>query len=649
MARPDRDIILNTDPDTAQQMFTALAELSTDFIGICDMQYKPIYLNPAGRRMIGLASLDALCRVEIKDFFFPEDRDFVYQEFFPRVLREGSSQIEIRFRHVKTGEALWMLYNVFTLRDANGKPIAMSTISHDITERKQAEDRLRESEMRLNAFLSNGAVIAWIKDEDGQHIFLSQNYERRFGVSFSDWQGKTDYELWPLAVAEQFRQNDLFVLASCRAIEVVEEAYNTDDGSRSWWLNTKFPFTDAAGRRYVGGVGVDITERKAVEAALKQSEEALHEVDRHKNEFLATLAHELRNPLVPIRNAVHILKLKATHDPALQRARDLIDRQLQHMVRLIDDLLDISRISQGKLELRKARILLAKILEQVVEITRSQLASAGHTLTLALPPEPIYLDADPIRLEQIFLNLLNNACKYTAKGGKIDLTVTREESVVVVSISDTGRGILPEHLQRIFEMFTQLDSSLEHGQNGLGIGLSLVRELVEMHGGTIYAQSEGLGRGSKFTVRLPVIAETVSDAAISREDRDDNLTSGNYRILIVDDNQDSTDSLALLLQLEGYTVELVYDGIEALRMAEWRKPEVILLDLGIPKLNGYEVARQLRLQPWGKSMVLIAHTGWGTKEDIQRSQDAGFDYHLTKPVDPVVLMELLKRVFTINV
>jgi CheY-like chemotaxis protein/two-component sensor histidine kinase len=349
------------------------------------------------------------------------------------------------------------------------------------------------------------------------------------------------------------------------------------------------------------------------------------------------LAHELRNPLAPIRNSVQIFRAIGPPTSELQWATEVIDRQVHQLTRLVDDLLDVSRITRGQIELRKERVELAPILNQAVESTRALYKHLSHELTVSLPFQPIDLDADPARLTQVVGNLLNNACKFTDKGGRIWLEAEQEGSQAVIRVRDRGIGIAAEHLPRIFDMFIQVDTSLERSRDGLGIGLTLVRTLVELHGGTVEARSEGLGRGSEFVVRLPVLLEaTEPRAAAGVEPR-----AASRRIMIVDDNEDGAESLAMMLRLVGHETLTANDGQEAIEAAERFRPDAMLLDIGLPRLNGYEVCRRIREQPWGKQLVLVAVTGWGQEEDLHRSQAAGFDAHLVKPVDRESLGRLL--------
>jgi signal transduction histidine kinase/ActR/RegA family two-component response regulator len=380
--------------------------------------------------------------------------------------------------------------------------------------------------------------------------------------------------------------------------------------------------------------------RQSIELQRKMRD-ALTESDRRKDEFLATLAHELRNPLAPIRSATHILRAMLPPTPQLHWARDVIDRQVTQMARLIDDLMDVSRITRGVFDLRREHVALDEVIRGAVETSRPLIDASGHELVVHLPPESLYLDADTIRLAQVFANLLNNAAKYTAPGGRIAVSVAREPALVSVTVQDSGIGIPTDMLTRVFEPFTQLDRSLERSRGGLGIGLALARRLVEMHGGTIEAHSSGPGEGSRFVVRLPLSAQQGIPRPPSHESRVPTPAVGRHRILVADDNSDSATSLSILLNEAGYEVRTAGNGVQALETAEQFRPDIALLDIGMPQLNGYDVARQLRKQPWGRRALLIAVTGWGGADHRQQTTQAGFDHHLTKPVDPAALTRLL--------
>jgi CheY-like chemotaxis protein/nitrogen-specific signal transduction histidine kinase len=385
-------------------------------------------------------------------------------------------------------------------------------------------------------------------------------------------------------------------------------------------------------------VSQDVTERKRLEQNLRKLAADLSEADRRKDEFLATLSHELRSPLAPLGNVLEVWK--RTDDPeTLRRVRATMERQLGQMVRLVDDLLDLNRITHNRLELRRRRVELGTVIQQALEASRPLCDSLGHELRVTLPAEPYWLDADPARLAQVFGNLLNNACKYTNPGGKIALTAGRSGDEAIVSVRDSGTGIPADQLERIFEMFTQAaNPHTSHG--GLGIGLTLVKRLLEMHGGSIEARSEGRDRGSEFIVRLPLLRE--EQAVASGTSGRETVEPQRRRILIVDDNEDSAASLAMLLEIAGNETYTAHDGLEAITLAEAHRPDVVLLDIGLPKLSGHAVCRQLREREWGKGITLIALTGWGQEEDRRKSHDAGFDGHLVKPVDYQALSELLR-------
>jgi signal transduction histidine kinase len=359
---------------------------------------------------------------------------------------------------------------------------------------------------------------------------------------------------------------------------------------------------------------------------------------RRKDEFLATLAHELRNPLAPIRNGLQILQIAGNDRAAQERARAIVERQVAQMVRLIDDLLDLSRINRGKVELRKERVDVAVVVQNALETSRPILEQRGHELRVDLPPEPLFVEADVTRLSQVFSNLLNNAAKYTEPGGRIALTVERRGGEAAVGVRDNGVGIPAHMLLQIFDMFTQVDRSLERSQGGLGIGLSIVKHLVEMHGGTIEARSQGHKLGSEFVVRLP--AAKPLDRKAPQDDAGQHepaLPRTHLRVLVADDNADSASSLALMLEILGHEVRTAQDGQEAVEAAEAFRPDVILLDIGMPRMNGYDACRRLREQPWGAGVFIAALTGWGQDEDKRRSREAGFDRHIVKPVEPAAL------------
>jgi two-component system CheB/CheR fusion protein len=428
-------------------------------------------------------------------------------------------------------------------------------------------------------------------------------------------------------------------------------------GRKAMLLNAR-RFVQESGQRPLTLLAIqDVTQRKELERALNLRVEELAAADRSKNEFLALLAHELRNPLAPLRNAVQVLENPAADTTAAEQARDMLSRQIQNMSRLIEDLLDVSRITRGEVRLRKERIELVVFLKRAVELIQHLVETRGQKLAVSLPSEPVYLDADPTRMDQIFGNLLNNASKFTPSGGHLWVTADLESDgsespgEIVVRVRDDGAGMAPETLPRVFDLFMQADRSYERTGGGLGIGLTLVRRLVELHGGSVEAQSEGLGQGSELVVRLPILPqrstepERSGDPAISLA-AGSTLSPGAalpYRVLVVDDNADAAESLALLLRFQGHEVEVAFDGPSALDTAGSFHPDVVLLDIGLPGLDGYQVASQLRQRHGTSKALLVALTGYGQEDDQRLAREAGFDHHLTKPVDPQVIYELLAR------
>ena len=384
--------------------------------------------------------------------------------------------------------------------------------------------------------------------------------------------------------------------------------------------------------------GVVLVFRDAT--AAREAARALREADRRKDDFLAVLAHELRNPLAPIRQAAMIARSGAATEAQLSWSQSVIDRQVGHMARLLDDLLDVSRITRGKLEVRKSRVELSAVLDAAIETARPLLDARHHTLTTDLAADPIVLDADPLRLAQVIANLLTNAAKYTDPHGKLAIIARRREDRLVLSVADNGHGLRREDLVRVFDMFVQVGSPLERTEGGLGIGLALAKGLVELHGGTIEARSAGLGQGSEFVVTLPVGSPAEPIGSGTQDDVPRAGRSGHLRIVVADDNHDAAKTLATLLELEGHAVEVAYSGERALGLIEASKPDLALLDIGMPGLNGYEVARRIREQQHGGCITLIAVTGWGQAQDRERARQAGFDHHLVKPIDSSVLLAL---------
>ena len=473
--------------------------------------------------------------------------------------------------------------------------------------------------------------LAWIKDLQGRDVYANDAAEMAFHTSRAKLYGKTDDEIFPPETAAQFRENDRRALASGTGEQAIETLKH-GDGVLHYSLVSKFPLPGPDGEAVlVGGVAIDITE-------LKRAEEALRESDRRKDEFLATLAHELRNPLAPIQSSLEMMGHSVRAGGGWEQDYEVVTRQVHHLTRLVDDLLDVSRISHGKIELRKQEVELSPFLERVLKTILPQIDERGLKLNVSLPTGPIRLEADPTRLEQILWNLLSNATKYTEPGGQIWLTAENEGDEVVLRVQDEGAGISPEVLPRVFDLFVQGERRNDQSRGGLGIGLSLVRMLVEMHGGTVTAHSEGLGQGSVFVVRMPAfrgdpVSEKTSERKLGLISPPIPKLQG-HRILIVDDNRVAANSLARLLrEVCKVDVRVGYDGPSALNMVDQFLPQVVLLDLDLPTMDGYEVARILRKQPATSGIHILALSGWGQEEDRRLSRAAGIDHHLLKPVE----------------
>ena len=529
-------------------------------------------------------------------------------------------------------------------------------LAHSLAMMRATEQALQKQSEWLRVTLSSIGDAVITTDLRGCVTSLNPVAERLTGWAEADAQGEPLERIFQIVDEGKRQPVENPALRALREGGVVGLANHTiliaKDGMEWAIDDSAAPIKDGQGA-ILGVVLIfrDVSERRRDEERLRRSEEqfrqlaeVLKESDRQKNEFLAMLAHELRNPLAPIRQGVEIFRAQSPAVPQLQWATDVIDRQVRQMTRLVDDLLDVSRITRGKIELRKKRVELSSIVESAVEASRPLLAERDHRLTVTLPPQPIELEADLARLSQVLLNLLHNAAKFMHRGGRVGLTVERQSDEVLIRVEDDGIGIPREMLSRIFEMFTQVDRSLDRCEGGLGIGLTLVKRLVELHGGTVEAKSAGPGKGSEFVVRLPVAttlpeAEAEPRAAAQMGERA--APPAGRRILVVDDNRDAADSLGMLLGLLGHEVHIAYDGLEAVRAVAAFQPAVVLLDIGLPKLDGYEAARQIREQEGGSGRVLVALTGWGQEEDRRLSREAGFDHHVTKPVEFAELKKLI--------
>ena len=518
-------------------------------------------------------------------------------------------------------------------------------LEQEICDRKRAQEALHQQREWWRVTLGSVADAVIVTDTQAQVVFMNAVAQALTGWTQNDATGRAvetvfhvvnenSYTPVPNRVHQVLRRGLAVDLASNTVLIAKDQTERHIDDIASPILDDN--------RTMLGVILVfrDITERKRMENETKRQAEVLQEADRRKDEFLALLAHELRNPLAPIQNAVHIMRQCGAENPQLRWARDVVERQVQLMARLVDDLLDVSRITRGKIQLREEQVNLVAVVARAVETSRPLIEERHHELTVSLPSEPVRLRADPARLEQILVNLLNNAAKYTEHNGHVWLTIRQTGAEVEVRVEDNGVGIRMDMMARIFDPFVQAERALNRSQGGLGIGLTLVRRLVEMHGGSIVASSAGPNRGSEFIVRLPARADT----AESEVDEDANQSlepSLVRRILVVDDNKDSAESLAMLLRTEGHEVFVASDGPTALEAAPDFRPDVMISDIGMPGMDGYELGRRLKALPGMEDVVLVALTGWGQESDRRNSREAGFDQHLVKPVKFDVLSKLL--------
>ena len=647
----------------SEEVFRLLVEGSRD--------YAIFMLDPTGH----IVSWNAGAQ-NIKGYTAGEIIGKHFRTFYPEAdIRAGKPEMELDvamrmgtyaeegWRLRKDGSRFWASVLITALFHPDGKLRGFSKVTRDQTGRKEAEEQARRlaaetaareeaerssrileeqrEQLRVTLESIGDAVIA--TDLHGRVTLLNSVAQRLVGWSQKEAAGK------PLTDVFNIRNDQTGVPAENPAVQVMRKgvvvglANHTVLVSRDGTVrpidDSAAPILDRDGK-LTGVVLVfrDVTERRRLESEIQARMAELAEADRKKDEFLAVLSHELRNPLAPLRNA--LMLLQQTKDPAqTAETLELMERQLGHVVHIVGDLLDLNRISRGTLGLRRQAVTLSQVLEDALVTSRPRMERSGHRVELRLPDEPIWLDADPTRVAQVFANILNNAAKYTDSAGIIRITARTEDNKAVVSVKDNGIGISPEMLPRVFEMFTQINPSREGSQGGLGIGLSLVRRLVELHGGKVEARSEGVGRGSEFLVRLPLRGAPAEVEAPAPPPR---RAAVRRRILVVDDNADAATSLAQLLTLFGHTTRTAFTGLEALAIGAEFQPDAIVLDIGLPGLNGYDTCRKVREGSWGRDCFIVASTGWGQTEDRRQSAEAGFNVHMVKPVDPVELARLVE-------
>jgi len=566
----------------------------------------------------------------------PDDIEATRKAWRDAVARKREFETEMRLRRHDAAYR-WFLARAMPLRDEEGEVTCWFGASTDIEDQRRVTQALRVSEQRASLAMDLAKVSTWSWNPRDHRITGDARWYAMLGVD-------PDTELDLERIGRRIHHQDwprvragLLATLQPGSDGAFSEEYRWlhHDGSTHWaTVRGQMLYRDGPeGRQPLRMIGsaIDVTDRR-------NTEEALRDADRRKDEFLATLAHELRNPLAPLRTSLHILRMEVG-EADRHRLHAVMERQVTQLVRLVDDLLEVSRITRGKIALHKERVAVADIVDQAVETSRPLLDAAHHQLELDLPAEPMLLDADPVRMAQVLSNLLNNAAKYTEPGGRIVLAARRDGADVVLRVQDNGAGIPPEQLPHVFDLFAQADRTLHRAQGGLGIGLTLVRQLVELHGGSVRAHSAGIGQGSCFEVRLPAGEAATSASPVPSRMR--TMAAQSCRVLVVDDNREHTDALALFLRIAGHDVRGVYDAAHALAEAATFAPEAVLLDVGLPDMDGFELCRQLRAQPEGEERVLVAITGWGQADDRRRSQDAGFDAHLVKPVDPDALLALV--------
>jgi len=547
-----------------------------------------------------------------------------------------------RFEH--QAQAMGSYFDVFAFRIGEADQHQVAVLFNDIRDRKNAEHALRLNQARLAAIFESLPIGIGELDPDGKVVIANKALSRFMPTGLMPSQDENQIDRWLSYHPDGSRLEGKDypgsrALRGEHIVSPVEMRFTQDDGTYIWTHVTAVPLKNSEGE-ITGHVSivVDIND-------LKLAEKALQQADQRKDEFLAMLAHELRNPMSIVRNGLSILELTSSDsDPVVLQTVTLMNRQVDHLVRLVDDLLDISRITQNKIELKKQRIELGTLVSDSVKAMSGQYEAAGKQLLVSPHSSGYYVLGDPTRLSQIVTNLLTNGLRYTGDNGQVLVSLSQQAEHVIIKVSDNGIGLTQDQLTSIFDLFVQADNSLGRSQGGLGIGLTLVQRLVQMHGGYVEARSHGLGRGTEFLVYLPIIAEPEQPVNSSTDALSDRRPG--QHILVIDDNVDATVLVTILLKLKGYEVDSRKNGMDGIRAAEAMRPAVILCDIGMPGMDGYETAQLIRQQPWGKSIPLIALTGYGQQEDKQLAKDAGFDGHLVKPVNVKDLIQLIDELLS---
>jgi len=614
----------------------AIVESSDDAIIGKTLDGRILSWNAAAERLFGYRAQEMIGRSITT--IIPAERLAEEREIIDRIRKGERVEHLETVRLTRDGHPVELSLTISPVRAITGEIIGASKVARQIGERKHAE-RL-QSQLAAIVESSDDAIVS--KTLDGIIQSWNSAASRIFGYAPEEAIGQPI----TLIIPDDLQSEERKIIAQLRAgkrVEHFDTERITKSGRRIPVSLTISPIHDADGV-VIGAskIARDISERRRAEEALRATEDALRVANQRKDEFMALLAHELRNPLAPIRYALAASRKSGATAEQRARSQEIIERQISHMSRLLDDLLNVARITRGALELRTTTLEFTTVLGTAIEAARPFLDAKQHTLSVELPSEAPRLTADPIRLAQVFSNLLINAAKYTDPGGKIRVAAHLEPDTLVVAIRDSGIGISAEMMPRLFEMFTQAQHALDRSQGGLGLGLALVRGIVQLHGGSVSAHSEGENLGSEFTVRLPLGGTCGAPQTTSRTPSE--VDGQRFKILIVDDNEDAAEMCATFLELAGHDVRRAHNGRSALAMAEAFGPRVALLDIGLPDLSGYEVARALRRAPWARDLLLVAVTGWGQDEDKQRALEAGFDHHLTKPIEPDQLERLLQSI-----
>ncbi|RZJ20407.1 MAG: response regulator [Haliea sp.] len=613
----------------------AILESITEGFYTLDRQWRFGYVNSEAHRILDREP-GSLTGQVIWDLY-PGLKGIAFEHNYHRTMFQRE---KVSFTAFYPDQARW--YDVTSFPAAEGMSVYFRNVTDQKTLEADQAQLIAESEQQRRIYetaLNSTPDFVYVFDRDHRAMYANDALLKTWGTD--DVRGKTWMELGYEQWHADMHDRELDQVINTRA-PIRGEIPFAGTGGRRIYDYIFAPVLGADGEvEAVAGTTRDITDRQAAEQAMREQAERLAESDRSKDEFLATLSHELRNPLAPLRNSIALLRRASHGEDRAAPIHDMMERQVNHLVRLVDELLELSRISRGTLSLRNERIELATVVRNALETTAPLLQAAGHELTVDLPPEPVWLDGDEVRLAQILTNLLDNAIKYTESGGRLAIRARAELGLAIITVSDNGMGIDAEALPRMFEMFSRGQRDSARTQGGLGIGLALSRRLAEMHQGTLDAHSDGPGRGSEFTVRLPLAAVAEAEEA-GRARHGANLAL--TRVLVVDDNHDAGDSLAMILEMLGAEVRVARGGAEALEIFSSYQPSVILLDIGMPGMNGYEVARAIRSGHPGNPVVIVALTGWGQDEDRRRSQEAGFDHHLVKPAELDALQELLSSI-----